>query len=250
MKTLIKKIVKKLGYDLRPNNTFDNSFAPDATDEEKAVYEMVKPFTMTGISSVINLIGAVRHIIENKIEGDFVECGVWRGGSMMTAALTLKSLNEIDRNLFLYDTFSGMVAPTDKDRQFDGKTAAQVWRENSDGAWCDASLQDVKNNMNLTGYPSNKIHYVEGKIEETIPQIVPKKIALLRLDTDWYESTKHELEYLYPLLVPGGILIIDDYGHWSGSKTATDEFFARQNFKPLLHRIDYTRRMIIKPQEC
>lgn len=249
MKTLIKSLVKKLGYDLRRQNVIDNSFAPDATADERAVYEIVKPFTMTGISSVINLISATRYIVENKIAGDFVECGVWRGGSMMTVALSLKKFNADDRHLFLYDTFSGMVAPTDKDRQFDGKTADQVWRENSDGAWCDASLEDVKSNMNLTGYPSDKIHYIEGKIEETIPDTMPQKVALLRLDTDWYESTKHELSHLYPLLVPGGILIIDDYGHWSGSKTATDEFLAQQHFKPLLHRIDYTRRMIVKPQE-
>ena len=247
MKVLIKNFVNKLGYDLKRIGSYDDSFAPDVGDEENDIYKIVKPFTMTGISTILNLISVVQYLTENEIEGDFVECGVWRGGSMMAVAMVLKNINKMERDLFLYDTFTGMVEPTEKDRQFDGKAAAQVWREVSDGAWCNASLSDVKNNMSSTEYPPDKIHYIEGKVEETIPQIAPEKIALLRLDTDWYDSTKHELEHLYPRLTSGGILIIDDYGHWSGSKKATDEFFARQQFKPLLNRINYSVRTIVKP---
>lgn len=140
-----------------------------------------------------------------------------------------------------------MVEPTADDWQFDGKSAERVWRENSDGSWCDASLEEVQSNMRKTEYPFEKINFIEGRIEETIPKTMPAKISILRLDTDWYDSTKHELEHLYPLLSSGGILIIDDYGHWSGARKAVDEFFSRQAFQPFLHRIDYTRRLLVKP---
>jgi hypothetical protein len=91
------------------------------------------------------------------------------------------------------------------------------------------------------------VNLVKGPVESTIPATIPDQLAILRLDTDWYESTKHELDHLYPRLVSGGILIIDDYGHWQGARQAVDEYFARQNLKPLLSRIDYTCRIMIKP---
>jgi len=105
----------------------------------------------------------------------------------------------------------------------------------------------VRRNMLGTRYPEKKIHLIKGKVEDTVPQHAPEKIALLRLDTDWYESTKHELVHLYPRLVPNGVLIIDDYGHWQGAREAVDEYFAGQKFKPLLNRLDYTGRLVIKP---
>lgn len=247
MKTLIKNVVHGFGYDLKRVGVYHEDYTPDFTEEEVALYQQVKPYTMTSISSVVSIVHSIKYIVENNIEGDIVECGVWRGGSVMAVALFLKSIGETNRRFYLYDTFTGMTEPTEKDRQFDGKLAKQVWQESTNGAWCHASLEDVKNNMASTGYPADKIHYIEGMVEETIPNTLPEKISLLRLDTDWYDSTKHELEHLYPLLAPHGILIIDDYGHWSGSKTATDEFISRQKIKPFLNRVDYSRRLIIKP---
>jgi hypothetical protein len=88
--------------------------------------------------------------------------------------------------------------------------------------------------------------FIKGKVEETIPGTLPKEISLLRLDTDWYESTLHNLVHLYPLLRKGGILILDDYGHWQGARKATDEYFARENIIPFLSRIDYTGRLYVK----
>jgi hypothetical protein len=104
----------------------------------------------------------------------------------------------------------------------------------------------VKETLRATGYPAERLHFVVGPVEETIPREVPPGIALLRLDTDWYESTKHELEHLYPLLADGGALIIDDYGHWEGCKRAVDEYFAASPPPVLLSRIDYTGRVAIK----
>jgi hypothetical protein len=113
--------------------------------------------------------------------------------------------------------------------------------------WCLANLDDVKLTMSNSQFPAANIHYVEGKVEDTIPVTVPSgPIALLRLDTDWYTSTKHELIHLYPSLSESGIMIIDDYGHWEGCRKAVDEYFAEQKQTIFLHRIDYTGRLAIK----
>ena len=104
----------------------------------------------------------------------------------------------------------------------------------------------VKKNMASTDYPEENIIYIKGKIEETLPGYIPRKISILRLDTDWYESTKHELEHLYPILSPGGVLIIDDYGHFAGARKAVDEYFSGLEKPPYMPRIDYSGRIIIK----
>jgi hypothetical protein len=109
-----------------------------------------------------------------------------------------------------------------------------------------ADLADVKRNMALTGIESDQMIFVKGKVEDTIPNTIPEQIALLRLDTDWYESTKHELIHLYPKLIKKGILIIDDYGHWKGCKEAVDEYFAQHKIHLMLNRIDYTGRLAVK----
>jgi hypothetical protein len=107
-------------------------------------------------------------------------------------------------------------------------------------------LDEVRGNVFSTGYPKDKIHFIEGKVENTIPLNMPRKIALLRLDTDWYQSTKHELIHLFPLLQRNGVLIIDDYGHWEGARKAVDEYVSGNSICILLNRIDYTGRIAIR----
>lgn len=116
----------------------------------------------------------------------------------------------------------------------------------STGAWAIASLDDVKRNVRLTRYPEERITFVKGPVEQTLNATAPDHIAVLRLDTDWYESTKAELDHLYPRLAIGGVLIIDDYGHWQGARRAVDEYFAARGEHPFLHRTDYTGRVMIK----
>ena len=167
----------------------------------------VLPYTMTGPLRTASLMRAIKYIVQNKIRGDIVECGVWKGGSMMLIAKTLLSLGADDRELYLYDTFQGMTEPTDKDESFDKKSANDLLKakidEKMDGnnIWCYSNLEEVRTNMKSTGYNMSKVHFIEGKVEDSIPGNLPNKTALLRLDTDWYESTLHELTYLYPLLV-------------------------------------------------
>lgn len=193
------------------------------------------------------MIAAARYVARHGILGDVVECGVWRGGSTMAAALALLEQGDTERCLWLYDTYVGMVDAGPEDRSVTGMkaqahlTALQRRRR----GWDAAGLDIVQANLATTGYPTKHLRFVVGRVEEAIPGQIPDRIALLRLDTDFYSSTRHELIHLYPRLVPGGILIIDDYGHWGGCRRAVDEYFAGQ--RVFLHRIDYTGRLLVKP---
>lgn len=253
MKQIIRKCLKRYGYDITRYNQGERSIstAPDLSDEEKEIYGAIAPYTMTSIERVISVIQATKYIVENHIEGDIVECGVWRGGSMMAVAQVLKRIGDTKRKLYLYDTFAGMSPPTEQDKQYDNVSAGKLLEESqvNTGVWCYADKQDVMRNLLSTGYPEENILLVEGKVEDTIPGTLPAKIALLRLDTDWYESTRHELTHLYPRLTKNGVLIIDDYGHWQGAKKAVDEYFVQLPVKPFLQRIDYTARSTVKIEE-
>ena len=223
----------------------------DYTPEEMEVFAKVKPCTATSTERIAGLMNAVHYLTRNRIEGDFVECGVWRGGSMMAAMLSLLRLGDTSRHFYLFDTYEGLTPPTEKDIAADGTTAADYLamaeKEQSSISLCIASLEEVQRNVFSTGYPKDKIHFVKGRVEDTLPAPAPKQIALLRLDTDWYESTYHELVHLYPLLCANGVLILDVYGYWQGSRRAVDEYFAGQRFAPLLNKLDHPGRLAVKP---
>jgi O-methyltransferase len=229
-----------------------SDFPSDFSSGEKSVIGRAKQHSMTSAERMVELIRSVDYLVANEIKGDIVECGVWRGGSVMCICERLVELKDTrSRNIFLFDTFDGMAQPDDRDVQFNGENASQFLQVNEKGErvgsyWCIADIDQVKQNLGNTDYPAHLIHYVKGKVEETLPHEPIGDIALLRLDTDWYESTYHELVHLYDKVVPGGIIIIDDYGHWQGSKKAVDDFFKERNQKPFLHRIDYSGRLIVK----
>lgn len=224
---------------------------PDFDAQASEIIRAVRAYTMTSPERLFSLIQAVRYISSARIAGSIVECGVWRGGSMMAAALTLLERGDTARELYLFDTFEGMSPPGSRDVSHDGKAASELLAAPrstaADSAWCYATLPDVQAGLASTRYPAERVHFILGKVEDTLPRQAPGSIALLRLDTDWYESTRHELEHLYPLLVPGGVLIIDDYGHWAGCRQAVDEYFGARNIPLLLHRVDYTGRIAVKP---
>lgn len=226
-----------------------NSLPQDATAADSEILKKISGYTMTSFDRQLTLINAVRYIVSAGINGCFVECGVWKGGSSMAVALALLQEGQRDRDVFLYDTFEGMTAPTDSDKTLDGTLAQQHLDRDTkkSGYWCVSGIEEVRDNMKLTGYPGERTHLIKGPVEKTIPSEMPTDpIAFLRLDTDWYESTKHELIYLFPLLAKGGVMIIDDYGHWKGSRKAVDEYFESLKEKYFLNRIDYTGRLIVK----
>ncbi|MFI6694887.1 TylF/MycF/NovP-related O-methyltransferase [Streptomyces sp. NPDC050433] len=220
----------------------------DYDDEAKEIIRAVKPYTMTSPERLNAFILATRHVVRHNIPGDIVECGVWRGGSMQACAKTLLSLGETDRGLHLFDTFEGMPPPTAEDLRRDGKSAEQLLAAQGKDRpiWAIASLEDVQAGFEQVPYPGERVHYVQGMVEDTVPQQAPEQISILRLDTDWYASTKHELEFLYPRLVSGGVLLIDDYGYWQGSRQAVDEFLEKTGERLLMLRMD-EGRIAVKP---
>lgn len=248
VKKIIHSFINYFGYVIvRKSDLFDT--VVDKDERFMRIYDRCKEFTMTSKERMYALYKATEYVIESDIPGDFVECGVWKGGSSMLIALTLLELKSTDRKIYLYDTFEGMTEPCEEDHKLldNNLSANKKWndqKKNGFNGWCYASLSEVKDNMYLTEYLKDHIVFVKGKVEETIPKIMPASISILRLDTDFYESTKHELLYLFPILLKGGVLIIDDYGSWSGSKKAVDEYFSNSNI--LLNRIDKGGRIGVK----
>jgi hypothetical protein len=214
------------------------------------IYERCRGFSMTSAERMYALYKAVQYIQQGLVEGDIVECGVWRGGSMMVVAEALKLFEGPERAMHLFDTYEGLPEPTQEDVDVWGNDAKTWWlqKRTSDRSsdWARAHIEEVRRNMSLTGFPEKNIQYIKGMVEDTIPAHAPDKIALLRLDTDWYASTKHEMEHLFPRLSQNGILIIDDYGHFKGAKQAVDEYLASAKVPLMLIRVDYTGRIAMK----
>ncbi len=250
---LINKILRIINSDLQiisfSKYSKKDLIPPDLEKDFIQIYEKCKDFSLTSLQRLYSLYTATNYISKHNIPGDIVECGVWKGGSMMLCALTLLKLKDTGRKIYLYDTFEGMTEPSDYDiRVYDNFLAKIKYDKfkRKGIKWDYASLNEVKKNLISTGYPKMNLVFIKGKVEETIPQIVPEKISILRLDTDWYESTYHELHHLFPILSKKGILILDDYGHWKGAKEATDRYLKENNIKILLNRIDKTGRIAVK----
>eukprot|EP00929_Paragymnodinium_shiwhaense_P121245 TRINITY_DN93417_c0_g1_i1.p1 TRINITY_DN93417_c0_g1~~TRINITY_DN93417_c0_g1_i1.p1 ORF type:complete len:305 (-),score=69.49 TRINITY_DN93417_c0_g1_i1:299-1213(-) len=179
------------------------------------------------------------------IDGDVVEAGVWKGG--MTALMMLSNLKaDLSRHFWLYDTFDGMPPPDENDDAY----SHQHWQDYKsgkrtvfveDGKWCYGSLETVKRTVRSTAYPLEKIHFVQGMVEETLRkgQPKPQKIAVLRIDTDFYSSTKSILETLYDRVEPGGTLIVDDYFNFGGQRDAMRQFFEKRN---QLEELDFNEK--------
>jgi len=243
LRARIKAVLRARGVDVRrwPPPL------PEHIDEEAAtIIAAARPFTMTSVDALFSLIEATRYVVGRQVPGAFVECGVWRGGSMVAVARTLQQLGTTDRHLWLYDTFEGMTEPAGSDVRYSGDRAraadllAAEPVGDGDGIWCYSTLDEVRAAMADTGYPADHVHYVTGPVEKTIPGQVPDRIALLRLDTDWYESTRHELRHLMPLMTPRGVLIVDDYWYWQGCRQAVDEYLAETGLPLLLTPVHIT----------
>jgi len=254
LKPLIHRVADRFGVRILGKGHY-LLLQEDMEPEFQAIYPRCKAYTMTHIERMYALYNAVRYVMAAGIPGALVECGVWRGGSAMMMAETLKAGGDVSRVLYLYDTYEGMSKPTARDIT-SGNVSPFKWFQFSDhqdyaveenmGLSLAVPLEAVRQNMERTGYPLENIRLVKGKVEDTLPGVVPDQIALLRLDTDWYESTYQEMLHLYPRLARGGVLILDDYGFWKGSREAVDQYFAENGVKMLLNRVDHGCRIGIK----
>jgi len=256
----LRKLAFRFGYDftLRRLPQLDTKrrtlhVPRDMEPEFVDFYESTREFTMTSVERLHSVYQAVRHVTERDIPGDFVECGVWRGGSCMMIAHTLAALGETSRRIHLFDTFAGMTKPGNIDRRSrDGAEMISRWehfQRNDHNGWTFASLDEVRANMAATGYPMENLVFVKGEVEQTLPHAAPERIALLRLDTDWYQSTYHELVHLWPRMAPGAALLLDDYGSFDGARKAVDQYLGENGIDLFLHRVDSTGRMALKATE-
>lgn len=246
-KKVANAVLSLLGYQIV------NSHNRTLYDLDEAFYDGYRKcykYTMTSIQRLYSLYKATEYVVNFNIPGDIVECGVWRGGSCMLTTITLSKMGNTQKRIYLYDTYEGMAQPTDKDIEVGNNLMAwKTWKQHQKetfNKWCYSPIEEVQVNLISTGYPQDKLVFVKGKVEETIPKIMPDKISILRLDTDWYESTYHELCHLFPRLSKFGVIIIDDYGFWKGVREATDKYFAENKIKMLLNRIDECGRIGIK----
>lgn len=226
---------------LMPGSEAAPKWPEDFSDALIALCRDVAPYTMTSRERVATLVRAVDYVVDQSIPGDLVECGVAAGGSSMAMALALLAKGVTDRGLWLYDTFEGMPEPGPHDIGRYGTNAIHTYRKRrADGksTWINIPLETVRENMARTGYPPARVTFVPGKVEATLPERAPERVSVLRCDTDWYESTKAELEVLWPRLSPGGIVLFDDYYRWQGSRKAADEYFRDHAIRIFLARID------------
>ena len=246
----LRGALRRAGYDVVRHPTAvaippPEEFGPAA----RKVIEAVRPYTLTSPERIFALWQAVRYVAAADVPGAIVECGVWRGGSMMAAAMTLMEMDRADRDLYLFDTFTEMPAPGPRDVDLYGVEARhyheQAAREGADPAFDYLPYEQVRHLIHQTGYPPEHVHFVQGLVEETIPEHAPEQVALLRLDTDYYSSTSHEMRHLFPRVADGGVLIVDDYGHFRGAAEAVDEHLAESGTPLLLNRIDYTGRIAV-----
>ncbi len=251
MKNTIKEFFKKFLNSFGFVIINKNQKIIELSDKDHELLNLIKDYSMTTEIRMYNLLQSLKQIKHKNIPGDYVECGVWRGGNIMLIKKFLENENIDDKKIYAFDTFEGMPEPDNNDFDISKNISASVLlsrnkKDKESHLWGVCSLEEVKKNLIKNLKDMNNIYFIEGKVEETLDlkENIPEKISLLRLDTDWYSSTKKELEVLYEKVSPGGVIIIDDYGHWGGAKKAVDEFFKDKYV--WMHYVDYACRLIIK----
>lgn len=245
----IRAALHRIGYDIVPAAATNGAALPlDFEAHDREDWHTVSPFTMVLPERIYTLTRAVDHIIAHDLPGAIVECGTWKGGCVMAVLRALLRRGITDRHVYLYDLFGG-AWPEPSEHDVHGEVRmVDLYREMEETPPSMVySLDEVRQTVLSVGYPEDKLHFIAGPVEETLSVEAPEDIALLRLDTDFYASTKAELELLYPRLVAGGILILDDYGEWNGARLAVDEYFEERKPRPYLCRVDQGSRLAIKP---
>lgn len=200
------------------------------------MHRLVRPYTVLGHARLLALHRAVRQVVERRIPGEIVECGTARGGSAALLALTLKDLGA-DRRVWVFDTFEGLPTPTARDRD-----ATEAWHYAGTHRGDLFSVQELFERLGILG----QCRFIKGLFKDTLAGSGIGAIAVLHIDCDWYESVRVCLEQLYDRVSPGGIIQIDDYGHWAGARTAVEEFLLGRAPDACLRWVDYTGRQLIK----
>lgn len=217
--------------------------------EWRRLLEVTDGYAMADRLRRVSILRLVERLDKEGIPGALAECGVARGG---VAALlgAQAAAGPMRRDVWLFDSFVGLPEPTFRD----GAPAVRLAHNRGDGRLepigeCVGTLEDVRHFLfDECRLSQDRIHLVEGWFQNTLPSYAGGPIALVHIDGDWYESVRTCLESLWPRVVPGGYVIIDDYGHWEGARRATREFLAKQSGGTLLHRRGYTQAFFRKPR--
>lgn len=181
--------------------------------------------TLGDMSQVDNVERCVRDVFRNKIAGDFIEVGVFRGGMTILMAGMLRALGEKNRRVYVADSFSGWPKP-EENHSVEDSVCYELFADAGSFA---SSIEEVRHNFGSYNLLDDHVVFVPGWFDETLPKLDVEKFAIIRIDADWYESTQCALENLYPRLSLGGYLVIDDYGLPIGCREAVDEY--RQNYQ-------------------
>jgi hypothetical protein len=219
----------------------------EENDRELIARILNRGFSMCSFEDLAFTAQSVRWVIKNSVPGDIVECGTGKGGHAILAAGIIRDLGS-DKKIFIFDTFTGMTTPGPTDfRLWDGQLAETVFESNKNmaqdpetfGSWLKHTRHEVETNFDIFGLGVDNVVFVQGDVAETlrVPSNIPAAVSFLRLDTDWEDSTKTELEELFPRLVCGGVLVVDDYLYWHGQQKAVDDYFAARGARPLLARV-------------
>lgn len=250
LKKIILNFINTTGYILKKKSYFKKyESIPSLGIQQKKIISIASKLTMTPIIRQYALLNLLDYIFRKNIKGDLVECGVWFGGNLIIFDQLKKKYNS-KKKIYGYDTFSGMPKPTVKDKDMQKKQFFETYKDLNKKYYSPKkfNLLKVKKNLNLNKVNLKEIKLFKGRVEDTLvkKENLPNKISLLRLDTDWFESTNVSLNQLYPRLVKGGVLIIDDYGWNSGCKKATDNYFKKKGGEVSFFRIDHEAVFLIK----
>lgn len=236
----LRSTVEKLGFSIVRHRPHGKELIPAFVDPEFVkLWEKYNHLTMVPWQGAYAAYSGAKHVAKYNIPGDIVEAGVWRGGIAFIIAETLKHFGSEDRTIYMYDTYAGMSEPTEEDtKSSTGNSALKKYNlRKKDGYvdWCYASIEEVQEHLEKVPYPKEHFKLVKGKVEDTIPNTAPTQVSLLRVDTDWYESTKHIMEHLFSNLSTHGIFICDDFGKWEGARKAVEEYLSKNNIRIFLN---------------
>jgi len=240
MVSRLKKIARNIGYEVSVRRTDKVKYLSCVDEYFRRLHDKYRETTIVSVEGLHQTYNAVRYISENNIPGSIVECGVFKGGCMAMMAEASTKFSKVPRDFYLFESFAGMTEPGPEDfRPKDPTTRDHVLdtfkRQQRDdhNEWVYSPLSEVKATLGRTAIPEDRFACVVGPVEDTLPYDGIGEIALLRLDTNWYSSTRHELQHLYDLVVEDGVIIVDDYKNWAGSRRAVEEFLEERKLSPL-----------------
>jgi hypothetical protein len=216
-------------HELKVRNAHEKNFYKNLPEDFKNIFLRVKDTTMLSRERLFDFYNSIQYVVKNQIPGDIVEIGCWAGGSIAMARATLDGFasNHDIRSVYGFDTYEGHGRPPDHEYDVWGNKCALTFNELDEvgESWAKVDLEQVQKNLTSINGSLDGFTLIKGRVEDVAKHSSIKKIAILRIDVDWYEPTLFSLEYFYPMIPRGGVIIIDDYGHHSGSRDAVNHFF-------------------------